>query len=166
MKQALEGKDIILLVESGLKTKEDLGERCMSPSSDASTLWLSRGSLARPKKRLTSAVTVSFASDVNTHIGVVSPNCREISERPLLHKDCSIYPAKKRATQNMANDLTRSCVPLNPHPKCAERSMPLPVAPLFESTDRVKAAGISCVVVGEALIRGEDAAKAAEALLL
>lgn len=42
----------------------------------------------------------------------------------------------------------------------------LPAAPLFKSADRVKAAGISCVVVGEALIREEDPAKAAEALLL
>lgn len=41
-----------------------------------------------------------------------------------------------------------------------------PAAPLVNSADRVKAAGISCVVVGEALIREEDPAKAAEALLL
>lgn len=34
------------------------------------------------------------------------------------------------------------------------------------SADGVKASGISCVVVGEALIRAEDPAKATEALLL
>lgn len=44
--------------------------------------------------------------------------------------------------------------------------MPLPAATLVKSADRVKAAGISCVVVGEALIRDEDPAKVAEALLL
>lgn len=49
---------------------------------------------------------------------------------------------------------------------CAEQSNPSPAPPLVNAADRVKAAGISCVVVGEALIREEDPAKAAEALLL
>lgn len=52
------------------------------------------------------------------------------------------------------------------YPMYAEPFMPLPAAPVFKSADRVKAAGISCVVVGEALIREEDPAKAATALLL
>lgn len=32
VKKELEGKDITLLVEGGLKTKEDLGKHCMPPS--------------------------------------------------------------------------------------------------------------------------------------
>jgi len=48
----------------------------------------------------------------------------------------------------------------------AKRPCPLPPRPTSVcSTDRVKAAGVSCVVIGEALIREEDPAKTAEALL-
>lgn len=180
MKKELEGKDVTLLVEGGLKTKEDLGERshvtvarCYflvfpAAGGDRTVVKVSNIRVQIFSFVLPEVFRIVASNIKHQALALFHRNWRHADGRPLLPSRVLLH-VDFHATKAPLNIVYGTAMVLRSHSvliRMPNDPAPPPRHLLFHPADRVKAAGISCVVVGEALIREEDPAKAAEALLL